>query len=223
MKESQKKFLNSILNFNILIGTILVIASTGILIYLLVPQIIYTVFPQASENEIISINYPVTTEEQLEQRLSDRQDTRDQAPQLPPKDPSLPTAPTLSITKAGIDTRIYQDNDSNAALNKGPWMVPDHGDPLENDLPIIIASHRFGAIGWTKEERELRSFNKLPDLRSGDTVNIAWDQRLFEYQVYMVEESTQITDYNADLILYTCKVIWQSPVRIFVYANRVTN
>ena len=52
------------------------------------------------------------------------------------------------------------------------------------------------------------------------TVSVYWNQREYIYKIYAKEESTYISDYSADLILYTCKY-YNSPVRIFRYANRV--
>jgi sortase (surface protein transpeptidase) len=105
-------------------------------------------------------------------------------------------------------------------LKKGIWIVPNFGTPESNNLPIIIAAHRFGYIEWTKEFRETSSFYNLPKLKSGDRVQIIWNQRSYEYEVYKSEDSTQITDYNADLILYTCRM-YNSPVRVFKYLDRV--
>lgn len=65
------------------------------------------------------------------------------------------------------------------------------------------------------------SFYKLPSLEKGDIVEIVWNQRIYKYKIYKTTENTKITDYNADLILYTCKMYWESPERIFKYAVRV--
>ncbi|KKS80793.1 MAG: hypothetical protein UV56_C0008G0001, partial [Candidatus Woesebacteria bacterium GW2011_GWC1_43_10b] len=61
-------------------------------------------------------------------------------------------------------------------------------------------------------------FYSLPKLKTGDTVEIIWRQRKYLYEVYKEEEGEEITDYSADLILYTCESL-SSPVRIFRYAR----
>ena len=68
--------------------------------------------------------------------------------------------------------------------------------------------------------RKLNSFYSLPKLVPGDTIKIIWNQRPFEYKVYSTSTGTEITEYKANLILYTCQM-WNSPVRFFVYAIKV--
>jgi len=217
MKEKRKKILTSILNFNIIIGTVLVLASVTLILFLLLPQVIYTLFPQIIDNEITSIQYPVINEDLLPEKdfsVGQPEDT------LPPIDKTLGYEPILTINEIGINAEIHKDGNSKIALKNGPWLVPDLGDPINNFLPTVIASHRWGTLEWSREERDLKSFYSLPDLTIGDKIEITWNRRVFEYEVYKIEESSQINDYNADLILYTCKVIWQSPIRIFIYAER---
>ena len=52
----------------------------------------------------------------------------------------------------------------------------------------------------------------------GDTVEIIWKQRKYVYEIYKEEEGEEISDYTADLILYTCESL-KSPIRIFRYAR----
>ncbi len=221
MEQKKKLILNSILNFNIIIGTVLVLGSVMLLLFLLLPQVIYTIFPSAIDNEITSIQYPVVNDQLLPDDDQDNgQNNGNDQNDLPPVDESLGYDPFIIIDKIGVNSQIYTDTDATQALSKGPWIVPDLGDPIDNALPTIIASHRWGILEWSKEERTQRSFYSLPNLAVGDEIKIIWDRRVFEYEVTKIEESNQITNYNSDLILYTCKVIWQSPIRIFVYANR---
>ena len=113
----------------------------------------------------------------------------------------------------------YDGEDVEAILRTGIWRVPDFGTPPENLQPIILAAHRWGYLEWSASFRKLNSFYHLPQLKVGDTIKVIWEQRQYEYKVYSTETGTQITDYNAKLILYTCQ-LWNSPVRFFVYANR---
>ncbi|MCB9789850.1 hypothetical protein H6763_01725 [Candidatus Nomurabacteria bacterium] len=219
MKENRRKVLNGILSIYTWVGIALLIFGVIVVVLPLAPGIVYSIYPSAYDNELDSL----TDEIHIDPDSIDSGDRTDQelvVEAFPAQDLALPTTPQLKITKIGVNGTLQQGSNGNDALSKGPWIVPDLGDPMNNYLPTIIASHRWGGIGWSSEQRELLSFNKLPDLVAGDTIQIVWDQRVFEYQVIRVVESTYIDDYNTDLILYTCKYLWQNPTRIFVYAER---
>ncbi|WKZ24197.1 MAG: sortase [Candidatus Dojkabacteria bacterium] len=139
---------------------------------------------------------------------------------LPQFDASLPRENTLKIPKIGVNGILQEGNDSKRALYNGIWRVPEFGTPLRNDSPIILAAHRYGYIEWSSAFRKTNTFANLPNLKEGDTFQLIWEQRAYVYKVYKVEENTQLTDYNADIILYTCKHL-KSPVRIVVYAQRI--
>jgi len=155
---------------------------------------------------------------------------------LPDVDPYLPSENGLIIDKIGVRGQIHEGEDVKSILKMGIWRVPNFGTPYdgispvkgrnprsesgERDLPMILAAHRWGYLEWSASFRKLISFYNLPQLKVGDTIKVIWEQREYEYKVYSTETGTQITDYNAKLILYTCQ-LWNSPVRFFVYANRV--
>lgn len=147
---------------------------------------------------------------------------------LPEVDPSLPAKNGLIIDKIGVRGKIHEGQDWESILRQGIWRVPDFSSPTdicnlssENcNRPVILAAHRWGYLEWSPAFRKLNSFYNLPKLSEGDIIKIIWDQRPFEYKVYATATGTEITDYDADLILYTCQ-LWNSPVRFFVYANRV--
>jgi len=140
---------------------------------------------------------------------------------LPPVDPSLPTQNGLIIDNIGVKGEIHEGEDWQNILKKGIWRVPDFATPVSNDnKPIIMAAHRWGYLDWSSGFRKLNSFYNLPKLKEGDKIQIVWEQRKFEYEVYLVQTGTEIPEYNADLILYTCQ-LWNSPVRFFVYASRI--
>lgn len=140
-------------------------------------------------------------------------------PDLPDLDPSLPTNNGLIIDKIGVRGEIHEGDNWQDILKQGIWRVPNFGSPLETDKPIILAAHRWGYLSWSSAFRKLNSFYNLPQLKVGDQVQIVWGQRKFVYNIYSVSSGTAITDYSADLILYTCQ-LWNSPVRFFVYATR---
>lgn len=140
---------------------------------------------------------------------------------LPPVDPSLPTQNGLVISSIGVNGEINEGEDWQNILRKGIWRVPDFATPVSTDnKPIIIAAHRWGYLDWSAGFRKLNSFYSLPKLKEGDKIQIIWEQRKFEYEVYSVQTGTEIPEYNSDLILYTCQ-LWNSPIRFFVLANRI--
>ncbi|HBC44657.1 TPA: hypothetical protein DCZ81_00620 [Candidatus Collierbacteria bacterium] len=147
---------------------------------------------------------------------------------LPSVDPSLPAENGLIIDEIGVRGEIHESEDVQTVLKQGIWRVPNFSSPSDNcqlspencGRPIILAAHRWGYLEWTPAFRKLNSFYNLPRLKVGDTIKIIWEQRQFEYKIYSTETGTRITDYSANLILYTCQ-LWNSPVRFFVYANRI--
>jgi LPXTG-site transpeptidase (sortase) family protein len=140
---------------------------------------------------------------------------------LPAYDASLPEKNTLIIPRIGVNGPLVEGTDPTKMLYKGLWRVPNFGTPLKNDLPIIIAAHRYGYIEWSAKFRKTNSFANLPNMKTGDTFQIVWQQRAFTYKVYKMEENKSLTDYEADVILYTCKYL-KSPIRIIVYARRIS-
>jgi sortase (surface protein transpeptidase) len=138
----------------------------------------------------------------------------------PAIDPSLPKENKLVISSIGIDGKIYEATADNYedALKKGIWRIGDFGTPFSRKYPTILAAHRYGYLAWTNIFRRHNSFYNLPKLNVGDTVEVDWNQRRYVYEVYKSEEGDKITDYSADLILYTCEDL-SSPVRVFKYAR----
>jgi sortase (surface protein transpeptidase) len=127
---------------------------------------------------------------------------------------------TLKIPSIGVDTKVnertYQDYEE--ALKLGVWRVPDFGTPLDRSKPVILAAHRFGYLAWTNLYRRKNSFYNLPKLKTGDLIEVVYKQRKYTYEVYGEARGEEITDYSANLILYTCETL-NSKVRIFKYAR----
>ena len=139
-------------------------------------------------------------------------------PLLPNFDASLPKENGLLIAKIGVRGEIHEGDNWAEILRTGVWRVPNFGTPEDDTLPIILAAHRFGYVTWTNSFRTLNSFYNLPKLKVGDKVEVIWNQRKYVYEIYKSETGTTITDYAANLILYTCD-LWNSPTRIFKYAK----
>ena len=137
----------------------------------------------------------------------------------PVYDAALPEGNWLIIPRIGVRTEIQETQSSEEALVKGVWMVPEFGKPGELDLPIILAAHRFGYKWWWNGDYwKYHSFYLLPDLQPGDLVEVIADHRKYLYEIYAGEEGTEISDYDADMILYTCKFL-SSDIRHFRYAR----
>ena len=141
---------------------------------------------------------------------------------IPPFDAGLPKVNSLVIPSIGVDTEVQEAtlNNYEDALRKGVWRVSDFGAPDTLGEPIILAAHRFGYLAWTNSYRHLNSFYNLPKIKVGDVVEIDWSQRKYLYEVYATSEGSEILDYSADLILYTCETL-TGENKVFVYAKRL--
>lgn len=137
-------------------------------------------------------------------------------------DPALSISSSLKIPSIGVNTEIYEATKENyeEALKKGVWRASDSGTPFNRTEPTILAAHRFGYLAWSNIFRRQHSFYNLPKLKVGDTVEITYKQRKYLYEVYGESEGEDISDYSADLVLYTCENL-NSPVRIFKYARLI--
>lgn len=222
MKQSQKKLLSKVLNVYVAVGVLFWVAAGVLILTPILPPILYNLFPQLSKNEVKSLTGDLNKDQKTfaDIRAKYLPDSSNTSTELPPFDPNLPETNSIKIPSIGVEAELQQGSDWESALEKGPWVVADFGMPDITNTPTIIASHRWGTLLWDSEKRQKISFLKLPDSKIGDKIEIIWKQRKYEYEIYAGEENTEISDYNADLILYTCKLYWESPVRIFRYAKR---
>jgi hypothetical protein len=140
---------------------------------------------------------------------------------IPPKNKNLPEGDWLVIPRIGVRSLLQATENSKDALATGLWLAPDYGKAGETDLPMIVAGHRYGWKWWWKDDYwRYHSFYLLPDLEPGDIVEVISDQRKWIYEIYAGEEGQEITDYKADLIIYTCKFL-NSSIRHFRYARLI--
>lgn len=139
---------------------------------------------------------------------------------LPAFDASLPTENYIYIPSIGVSSQIFEASIENyeSALKNGIWRTPDFNTPSNQSRPTILAAHRYGYLSWDNMFRRQHSFFNLPKLNQGDTVEIVWRQRKYTYTIYAESSGTQIEDYSADLILYTCNDL-SSDVRVVKYAR----
>ena len=193
--------------------------SIGVLAVLFTPEFYYRIFPADTS--------PISSEESgtpLGGEFAAGPQTEtptEQINTLPPQDLTLPEGLWLTIPRIGVRTQPQATETEDEALQTGVWLVPDFGRPGDRTQPIIMAAHRFGWQWWWQTDYwQYHSFYKLPETEPGDIVEVMYDQRKFYYEIYAGEEGEEITDYSADLILYTCKFL-NSPVRHFRYARLV--
>lgn len=209
-KPSSLSFVLSVLAF-LAIGFAIISAAIPVL-----PQIWYRIKPGTSAALAEVLGRPAVTFGDLLAASGERELQEHQ----PPQDPSLPREARIIIPKIGVDTQILEESEANfeEALKKGVWRVPSFGNPFNRRLQTILVAHRYGYLAWTDAFRRQNSFYNLPKLSPGDRVEIIWDQRKYVYEIYGGDESELLTDYTADLTLYTCRFL-ESPIRIFRYAK----
>ena len=212
---SKKEKITKLLNIYQTMGFVFLLFSLILIAIPVSPYIWYRLNPEAVEaDERKIVTELIVPEEEIEEKEPEPEET------IPPFNPDLPEGYFVLIPKIGVNSPIGDTKDYRKALLKGTWIVSDYGTPEKDTLPIILAAHRFGYTSWTNEFRNRISFYNLPKTQKGDKISIYWNQREYIYEIYASEESTYISDYTAELILYTCKY-FNSPVRIFRYANRV--
>jgi sortase (surface protein transpeptidase) len=186
-----------------------ILASIGIIILAIyfVPGLISTAKYRLSGGEVKSLS---EANENVVKRV------------LPAYDPTLPITNRLVITSIGVNTDIEEATYDNyeSALKKGVWRVSNFGQPDELGAPVILAAHRYGYLAWTNSYRHYNSFYNLPKVKEGDIITIDWQQREYVYGVYKTENGEAISDYSADLILYTCESL-SGTERVFVYARLI--
>ena len=229
MNISEKKKIKLASNAYFVIGAILICIGTAAIILARYPQVWYSLNINSPENEFVTLTQQLEedkreyrekiAQEDKSEGMEEEKEDKEEKVKLPPLDFSLPSRNHILIDKIGVDARIYEGEDYESLLEKGVWKVYDFGTP-EDEHVMILSSHRFGYFTWTQEQRERQSFFHLPSTRVGDKIEIIWNQRKYEYEIYKIEEGERIGDYGADLILYTCK-LYNSPIRIFRYAHRV--
>ncbi len=193
-------------------ATMIMIVAFTIAAAIIVPELYYTIFAGSAVEDV--------AKQAQEQQLEDSKE-QVKEPYLPVKNLELPTGAWVSIPRIGVYSELIPSESPSEALDKGTWLVPDFGRPGDDKLPTIIAAHRYGWDWWWQSDYwKYNSFYLLTETQPGDRVEVIYDQRRWVYEIYAAEEGELITDYSADLILYTCKHL-NSPIRHFRYANLV--
>lgn len=191
----------------------------------LAPKAFYSIFPvPVVPTQTQESGSPLGGDFELGARAGDvvpEKEEPEKTPYLPEKNENLPEGNWLIIPRIGVRSELQATENYEDALATGLWQVPDFAAPGEYDLPMIVAGHRYGWKWWWKSDYwRYHSFYLLPDLEPGDIVEVVSDQRKWTYEIYAGEEGSEISDYDADLILYTCKYL-SGPARFFRYARLI--
>ncbi len=195
-----------------LAATMIMIIAFTIAAAIIVPELYYTIFTGSAVED-------VAKQAQEQQLAESRQQVKQ--PYQPVKNPELPEGAWVNIPRIGVYSELIASENPAEALDKGTWLVPDFGRPGDSSQPTIIAAHRYGWDWWWQSDYwKYNSFYLLTETQPGDRVEVIYDQRRWVYEIYDAEEGELITDYSADLILYTCKHL-NSPIRHFRYARVV--
>lgn len=203
--------------------SVIIFVSIAIASVLLVPSLYYALFPA----DVVAVVAPEdgtafggAFDEQKASKDAKTDETVSQK-YIPPQDDTLPEGEWLIIPRIGVRSQLQPTQKPEDALNTGLWLVPDFGRAGDTDLPMIVAAHRFGWEWWWKSDYwKYHSFYNLPETQPGDRIEVISDKRKWIYEIYAGEEGEEITDYDADLILYTCKFL-KSPIRHFRYARLI--
>lgn len=196
---------------------LLITIGLAIAVVYVVPDFYFRIFPA----DVIRLNGNTAGPEQTGDSTVVATPSPTPTPYTPPIDPSLPDGDWLLIPEIGIKTQPQRTTDPETALASGVWMSPDYGTPGDVTKPIILAAHRFGwKWWWSSDYWKYNSFYNLPETGPGTRVELISDKRKWVYEIYGGEEGDQITDYGADMILYTCKFL-NSPIRHVRYARLI--
>ena len=212
MESNKNKFLSRTAQIYVWIGFTLLFFSFILTATPIWPYIWYRLNPNQTKSDVDNIVRKISN-----QQIPTKQQS---LLSIPPIDNTLPEGKYVVIPKISVESPISTSADYDEGLKQGVWIVSNYGTPEKNELPIILAAHRFGYADWSSDKRNKISFYNLPNTNNEDEIYIYWNQRKYVYKIYKSEESTYISDYSADLILYTCK-FFNSPIRIFRYAERV--
>jgi len=127
----------------------------------------------------------------------------------------------LKIDSVGIETEIYvgtdinNEQEINNILARGVYGYPGSSQLGMRGKTVILAGHHYNIP--LASERAKATFQNLNQVEVGDIVEISEDYKKWRYQIYKIETAREITEDDADLLMYTCVFWWDSNLRLFVY------
>ena len=143
----------------------------------------------------------------------------------PHYDLSMPEGRWLISDSAGIraplstNASIQNDSEVSALMENGAYIYPQFNNIGWKGKLTILAGHHYNMA--ITQEKAQSSFQNLKNLQVGDVVQIADDYKVWNYEIYKIEESKTITEASPDLLVYTCVYWWDSELRLFAYGRIV--
>lgn len=126
----------------------------------------------------------------------------------------IPQQDKLIIPAIGVDMSI---GTIPYYLDFGGWVQDLH----QNDMPMVIAVHRFGWATLTPDEKIKKTLYHVDKLHEGDELTIFWNNEKLNYKIINIQTDINNPSIGENQILiYTCRW-WSSAERIFVLAERI--
>jgi len=185
---------------NLIISIIIAVIALYILIYPLLPEIVF----KMSANKFEGYAY---------QSTKSREVLDEKAKELPP----IPLKNRLVIPKIYVNAPIVEGEDE-SALDLGMWRMPNTSTP-EKGGNTVITGHR---TLYTSGPYTLYNLDKI---EIDDFLLVYWQGKEYVYKVYEItevnSEDTKILTNTTDSIitLFSCTPKWTSEQRLVVKAN----
>lgn len=198
----------------VLLCSIFVLSTTGLIVYLLLPKL--PEFVEPLEDKIITkVSYPIPPEMAEALGVEVIGDDESRKP---------PQSGRLVIPSIGVDAEILECSTLDI-LDKyeGVWREPNSGNPMLSESNMVIAGHRFQYLPPNRT-----TFYYLDRIKNGEKILVYWDgsPKLFE-----VTSVQTISPYNSTvraiqpganiLTIYTCHPIGSDAERIVVQAKMI--
>lgn len=138
-----------------------------------------------------------------------------------PKTEKILSSNRLVIAKIGVNAPIIEGENSDYALDKGVWRVPETGTP-EKGGNIVITGHRFKYLPPNN-----LTFYLLDKLARGDIVTLIWQgknnyYKIIETKVVSSNDTSIMAQSSQPIItLYTCDPIYSQKNRLVVVAELI--
>ncbi len=129
----------------------------------------------------------------------------------------------IIIDKIGVASPIIESKNSNYALSRGAWRVPEGSTPDQGGN-TIITGHRFKYLPPNN-----LTFYLLDKLEKDDIIFIVWQGKNYQYKVKetKIVPPTDISILKPTnepiLTLYTCDPIYSQKNRLVVISELVNN
>jgi sortase A len=127
----------------------------------------------------------------------------------------------VKIAKIGVDIPVIESKNSDYALSKGAWRLPETSTP-DKGGNTVISAHRFKYLPPSSE-----TFYLLDKLEAGDLMTVFWAGKKYQYRVatkkIIPPEDLSILEPTQKpiLTLFTCDPIYSEKNRLVVIGELV--